>query len=67
MKKFLKFEFTKWAMRGEASGRLETWLLFLMFMVARLAPLVVAAGIGLHYLQVSPAVDQQPSELFRQA
>ncbi|MGR9150867.1 hypothetical protein ACU8MT_15640 [Rhizobium leguminosarum] len=41
MKKFLKFEFTKWAMRGEASGRLETWLLFIMFMAARLAPWIV--------------------------
>ncbi|MBB3302819.1 hypothetical protein FHT72_006324 [Rhizobium sp. BK077] len=67
MKKFLKFEFTKWAMRGEASGRLETWLLFTMFMIARLAPLVVASGVGLHYLQGAPAVDQLPSELFWQA
>lgn len=66
MKKFLKFDFTKWAMRGEASGRLETWLLFIMFLIARLAPLVVAAGVGLHYLQGSPAVDQ-PSQLLWQA
>ncbi|MBB4255293.1 hypothetical protein [Rhizobium sp. BK008] len=53
MKKFLKFEFTKWAMRGEASGRLETWLLFIMFMAARLAPWIVTISLGLHYTQTS--------------
>ncbi|MBX4911495.1 hypothetical protein HJA82_29715 [Rhizobium bangladeshense] len=56
MKKFLKFEFTHWATRGEASGRLEVWLLFTMFLVARLAPWVIAAGFGLHYMQDAPVL-----------
>lgn len=43
-------------MRGEASGRLEVWLLFAMFLVARLAPWVIAVGFGLHYLQPEPAL-----------
>lgn len=55
MKKILKFEFTKWAMRGEASGRLEVWLLFAMFLAARLGPWFIAVGFGLHYLQDKPA------------
>ncbi|QIG69042.1 hypothetical protein EVB78_008 [Rhizobium phage RHph_N1_15] len=60
MKKFLKFKFTYWATSGEASGRLEVWLLFIMFLVVRLGPWMIAAGAGLHYLQ-------QPSQLFWQA
>ncbi|MBX4920001.1 hypothetical protein HJA76_09800 [Rhizobium bangladeshense] len=56
MKKILKFEFTKWAMRGEASGRLEVWLLFTMFLVARLAPWLIAAGVGLRYMQPAPVL-----------
>ncbi|QIG75576.1 hypothetical protein EVC20_005 [Rhizobium phage RHph_Y2_17_1] len=56
MKKILKFEFTKWAIRGEASGRLEVWLLFTMFVIARLAPWMIAAGVGLHYMPGSPVL-----------
>lgn len=50
MKKFLKFDITKWAMRGEASGCLEVWLLFLVFIVRSLALPLVAAGFGIHYM-----------------
>jgi hypothetical protein len=56
LKKFLKFEFTHWAIRGEASGRLEVWLLFTIFLVARLAPWIIGIGVGLRYLQDTPSL-----------
>jgi len=56
LKKFLKFKFTYWATSGEAAGRLEVWLLFFAFLIARLAPWVIAAFFGLHYVSGAPVL-----------
>ncbi len=53
MKKFLKIEVTKLTMRGEASGDLQTWLLFLAIVLRTLAlPLIL--GFGLEFLHGAP-------------